>query len=604
MAARSVPFSLPLGVIGLFYAGLGARLVELQVLDGEENARVADRVLVREEASGIPRGRILDRRGEVLALSYPVLRLEASPANVTIRGSRDPEAIGRVLAPALGRSEREVRRRLASEASYRVLARGLRSAQAAAVREILDREKILGIRFAEECARAYPFGDLGGHVLGHVDAEGSGGSGVEARYDPLLRGESGSVRSCRRLAGVIQRAEGGLEAVAWGEPADPPRSGMDLVLTIDAKVSSIAQRRIEELVESYRPDWASVVVLDPRDGSVLALENAPRFDPSEAGRLATSRPQALRNPAVENVVEPGSIFKPFVYATGLEERAFDPEEWFDCEGGEWPLGNRTVRDHRPFLEPLRGIEVLAFSSNIGMAKIGLRLGRDRMRPALLRFGMGERTGIELPGEAAPRVTSRRDWTEEYTTVSVSFGYEIAISPLRLATSMCAFANGGVVPSASVVAGLLDEQGIFRPRVRQPGKRAVGGDVLDRTIEAMEEVFRSGTASRLPKPSFRIAGKSGTSKPPGARGEVRYLSSFVCFGPVEDAAALVLVTLQNPKGGKYYGSEVAAPAAVAVLEETLVVLGKIPAPSPAAEEEGGAPARRVFPEVALAARGGR
>jgi len=600
MSLRGVPFGLPLGLIGLFYGGLGARLVHLQGFSAEACVRGADQILVRSETSAAPRGRILDRRGEVLALSYPILRLDASPKDVRIRGRRDAEAIARLLAPSLGVGARRVLDRIGGSESYRVVARGLRSEEARGVRDTLEREGIVGFRLVEECARSYPLGEVAGHVVGHMNREEKGGSGVEARYDPLLRGSAGCIRSSRRFAGVVQRAEGGLEGVAWGEPPDPPSPGMDLVLTIDAGVSSIAAEEVSRLAEAFRPEWATVVVLDPRDGSVLALENAPRFDPNEFGRIAGSNLEAMRNPAVEAIVEPGSIFKPFVYATALAEGVLDPQEWFDCEGGAWSLAKRVVRDHRPFGEPLRGIEVFAHSSNIGMAKIGLRLGRDRLRPALRRFDLAERTGVELPGEAAPRMTSTRDWTEEFTTVSVSFGYEVAVSPVRLAASLAAFANDGIVPQVSVVAGLLDAEGIFRARRRDPGVRAIEGSSLAETVVAMEEVFRSGTASRLPPVGFRIAGKSGTSKPPGGQGPVRYLSSFACFGPVEDPRAFVLVLVQDPKGGKYYGSEVAAPSAVRVLERTLSRLGVIAPPAASAEEEDFPPRAHRFPPVASAA----
>jgi cell division protein FtsI (penicillin-binding protein 3) len=556
-----------MSLLGLLYAGLGARLVYLQGIRGPELAARAERMCRGVEHTATPRGRILDRTGRVLALSVPVSALEAAPRETRIADRRDPGRIASLLAPALGAPEEDLRRKLSGDRPYRLVARDVSQERRESVERLLAQHRIVGLRFVESCVRAYPQGEILGHVVGHVDRDGTGQSGVERRFDPFLRGEAGR-RSYQRLLPNPPGASRGI-APPDGETLAEP--GADLVLTVDAAIGAFAAEELGRVAETFAPACALAIVLDPRDGAVLALECLPRFDPNRSEEYAPPFAEML-NRAVSWTFSPGSAFKPFVYAAGIEEGIFAPDETFSCGGGEAAFGRRTVRDHEP-MGALTARDVLARSSNIGMARIGLRLGIDRMERWVRRFGFGRATGIELPGEREGVVHPRASWTECYSLVSVSFGYELTTTPIRLAASFCALANGGYLVRPTLLAsaaGRTPEREGARPLL-SPRTRAI-------VLDALEEVVRAGTGKKIRSERVAIAGKTGTTvKDPAVKtgpGK-RYTSTFVGFAPAEDPAALVLLLVDEPRGGKYYASDVAAPYAGRLLERTLAYLERIP-----------------------------
>ncbi|MGH7150896.1 MAG: peptidoglycan D,D-transpeptidase FtsI family protein, partial [Planctomycetota bacterium] len=367
-------------------------------------------------------------------------------------------------------------------------------------------------------------------VLGHVDREGIGRSGVEHRFDAFLRGEGGR-RSFRR---ILPSPPGASRGIAAAEGETEPEPGPDLLLTVDAAVGAFAAEELARAAQAYSPECAVAIVLDPRDGAVLALESLPRFDPNRCEEYAPPYAQMM-NRAVGWAFSPGSAFKPFVYAAGIEEGVFDPEERFACGSGQAAFGPRIVRDHEP-MGTLCGRDVLARSSNIGMARIGLRIGIERTERWVRRFGFGAATGIELPGERDGVVHPRARWTENYSLVSVSFGYELTTTPLRLAASFCALANGGHLVPPTLLA---------RSRDRARPRRVLSERACTMVLDALGEVVRTGTAKKIRSERVAIAGKTGTTVKDGAvktgPGR-RYTSTFVGFAPAEEPAALVLFLL--------------------------------------------------------------
>jgi cell division protein FtsI (penicillin-binding protein 3) len=564
MGPRPIPFALPITLLGLLYAGLGARLVYLQGIRGPELAARAERMCRGVEEMAPPRGRILDRTGRVLAVSVPVSELEVAPREVRIAGEKDPRRVASLLAPVLGVPEEEVRGRIAGDRLYRRVARDLPQSKREAVERVLALHRISGFRFVEACVRAYPQGEILGHVLGHVDREGIGRSGVEQRFDALLRGEGGR----RSFGRILPSPPGASRGIAPAEEETEPEPGSDLLLTVDAAVGAFAAEELARAAKTFSPECAVAIVLDPRDGAVLALESYPRFDPNRSEEYAPPYAEMM-NRAVAWTYSPGSAFKPFVYAAGIEEGIFDPEERFACgSSGQAAFGPRIVRDHEP-MGTLSGRDVLAHSSNIGMARIGLRLGIERTERWVRRFGFGQATGIELPGERDGVVHPRARWTENYSLVSVSFGYELTTTPIRLAASFCALANGGHLVPPTLLA---------RPRDRARPRRVLSERTHSIVLDALGEVVRTGTGKKIRSERVAIAGKTGTTVKDAATRSGpgrRYTSTFVGFAPAEEPAALVLFLIDEPKGGKYYASDVAAPHAGRLLERTLAYLERIP-----------------------------
>ena len=563
----ALPFFL---LFALFFV-IAVRLFQVQVLDGTRLADSARRIVRREEPLPAPRGRILDREGRVLAFSRPVAGLIADP--VEIRRRSDPRSVASWLSKPLGMTPAQVLERIGGSGRYRVVKKGLAAKEAEEVRALLRGRKVLGFSFEEECLRTYPLGPVAAHVVGFSgprtvkDAEGrernvyGGIAGIEGRYDPILRGKEGR----RRYTALTNPFETGLY-----QPDSEvlPEPGADIRLTLDAVVATVAYEELASLAEKRKPQWAAAIVMDPRTGEVLALESFPTFDPNRYGRYPV---ESLLNRAVACAFTPGSSFKPFVMAGALEEGLVRMTETIDCEQGEWVYGRRRIHDHERegILTPA---QVMARSSNIGMAKIGLRLGCTRAEGYVRLFGFGRKTGIELPGEAFGQMTPRSAWSEAYTLCSVSYGHEISVTPVRLAASFCLFANEGDLLEPRLLDRVVYPDGRVVPVPPGRRKKVLGPETLAKVRGMLAEVMRTGTGKTAASRIVPVAGKTGTTVKDQLQGGKRtYTSTYVGFAPADAPRLLVLVVVDEPQGA-YYGSQVAAPAAVRILERGLRVLG--------------------------------
>ncbi|MFO0919656.1 MAG: penicillin-binding protein 2, partial [Planctomycetaceae bacterium] len=348
---------------------------------------------------------------------------------------------------------------------------------------------------------------------------------------------------------------------------EPPQPGESIRLTLDTVVQLFAERELDQVMNNWKPESCCAVIMSAKTGDVLAMASRPTFDPNHPEQASL---ESWKNRTIADIYEPGSTFKPFVVAYGLDQGVLTNNDTFDCERGEYHMGRRVLHDHHPYGK-LSLTDVLVKSSNIGMAKVGERMQNPRLHEAAVLFGFGQKTGIELPGELSGILRPLKQWTS-YSTGSVPMGHELAATPLQLITAHCALANHGrLVTPRLLIHGDADStrlSALTHDTVREETARWV-------VEHPMAEVVTRGTGKRAQVPGYRVFGKTGTAQclsPEGGYISGNYVSSFVCGAPVEDPQVLVLVVVnQASVGSEAFGGKVAAPAAGNMLRQTLVYL---------------------------------
>ncbi len=535
------------------FAALGVKLYFLQVAGPGKAEEMARRQLERTLPFRPKRGVILDRNGRELAVSVDAPSLYAHPPALG-----DPEGAAGALAPILEMSPAALRKKLSAEKPYVWVARKLRPAQ----REAVEKLGLEGMGFAAESRRFYPKGELASHLMGFVGVDDQGLEGLEYRYDRLMRGKPGWIR---------------VELDALGRPLyggpRPPVQGYDLQLNIDEVIQYIAQKELAARVEATGARGGVAILMDPRDGSVLAMAVAPPYNPN---RFSSYKPEQWRDRAVTDLYEPGSTFK-FVVASAFLERGLGGlEERFFAEEGVMPLGGRLIHDHKPFgWLTLR--EVIEKSSNIGAIKISQRLGPELLYRFIRRFGFGSPTGIDLPGEAAGIVRPPERWSA-LSIGSLAIGQEVSVTPIQLIAAFSALANGGLLMKPWVVRAVMRHGEV----VKEFGPEAVRRVLSPSTCRLMSEVLRGvverGTGVKAALEGYSVAGKTGTAQKPdpesGGYSKTKYLSSFIGYVPAEHPAFVALVMVDEPKGAPW-GGEVAAPAFRRIARQVLRYL-RVPA----------------------------
>lgn len=560
---------------GVWAAAIEARLVYLQVF--QHDTQVARATEQRNRTVALPgrRGVIVDRHGRTLAMSVSAETVYAVPKAIA-SGGRTVEQTMAVLCQALegcGPAELEtmvqrvrrtkkhlvyLKRQLTPDDTRRVLALIRREGKAKPV--------LTGINLLTEARRVYPNRELAAHVLGYVGTENRGLAGIEASYDSRIRGEDGELFT-----------EIDAKGDSYNRVEKLPTAGVTVALTIDAQIQHIAERELQAAVAAHNAVGGSVIVMDPYTGAVLALANAPTFNPNAYSEAPT---EARRNRSVQEIYEPGSTFKIVTASAALEEKAFALDEPIDVSAGLIRVASRTITDVHPYGQ-LSFADVIVKSSNVGAIKVGNRLGPERLGRYVRRFGFGERLCPDLPGESAGRLSPFGGWSAG-TLASVSMGYEIGVTPMQVAAAFSAVANGGRLVQPHVVREL-----------RMPGRRTfVEPRELRRSIDAptvadltaiMEQVVARGTAGAAAVPGFTAAGKTGTAAKivNGRYSKTDYHASFAGFVPSTRPVLTVLVVIDTPRGPgypthhKYYGGEIAAPVFGRVAEQALRYLGVAP-----------------------------
>ncbi len=542
------------------------RLVDLQVFRKEEFARRARKQQERTVELAPWRGLILDAQGKPLAVTVLADSVFAIPSDV-----ENPRATAAALAPILGLPARELSLKLGnSEKDFVWVAR--RVTEEAAAR--IARARLPGIRLCKESARRYPEGPLAAAVLGYAGTDNQGLAGLEYRYDAQIRGRPVRVTLQRD---AVQRlyATRQPDRLAAGTGPSSGTEGSTLLLTLDAAIQHAAERELEKALREHGARSASAVVLDPRSGAVLALASAPGFDPA---RYAEADASARRCRPVADAFEPGSTFKVVTFAAALDRGVVGPDDVVDCGNGALTIGAKTIHEHgRAGWATLPVAEVLARSSNIGSARIGLALGRGPFYRAVRDFGFGQKSGIDLDGEASGLLEDPAGWSA-LSLPTMSFGQEIGVTLLQLARAYAAIANDGLLPTPYLVSGVRRGEGDLTPVTPRPPERVVSPGTARTLRRMLVGVVVRGTGRLAAIPGYTTAGKTGTAQkaaPGGGYSASRHVASFVGFAPADSPRVVIAVVLDEPKG-KYYGGDVAAPVFSALGLETLRLLGVPPA----------------------------
>lgn len=554
-------------LLGLAWLVLAGRLVQLQWLQREDLASRATRQRVWVEPISARPGDLFDREGRLLATTVRKRSLFVVPSRI-----RDPEPLAKSIAGALGLDPAWVRQQVQPdpERHFAWIKRRLTAAEVEKIRALDLTPRTWGFR--DEYQREYPQGPLATQVLGLRDIDGVGRGGVEQGLDDILRGQNGSRQLLRDARGrVLDRED---------DEFFPPRHGQDVTLALDSVIQLFTERELDQIMTTWQPESCCALVMDPTSGDVLAMASRPTFDPNHPEQATDD---AWTNRTIADIYEPGSTFKPFVVAYGLEHGLIHRDDQFHCEWGEYRMGRRVLHDHHRY-GTLNLTDVLVKSSNIGMAKVGQKLGNDNLYAAAVQFGFGRKTGIELPGEQAGVLRPLAQWNS-YSTGSIPMGHELATTPLQLLTAHCALANGGtllqprlVLPETASRVDRAADSGSVPSLVSSARlvQQTVSRDTARWLIEGpMQEVVTRGTGKRARIPGYHVFGKTGTAQslsPQGGYTSGKYISSFVCGGPVENPRLLVLVVVnQASVGSESFGGKVAAPAAAEILKQSLVYL---------------------------------
>ena len=533
-----------------------ARLAQIQLVRHEDYVLRAQRQQERTLPLAPVRGSILDARGRVLAESVAAVSVYADPQAIV-----NVAATARSLATVggLGLTARQIEQKLGSDGAFVWLGRQLPQE----VGDAIARLRLQGIYFLEAHRRTYPRGMLAANVVGYVGVDGDGLAGIEHALDSRVRGRAGRVT-------MLRDAKRGMYLVG-GEGANRPVDGDTVTLTIDSVVQFITERALQRAVEKYRAAGGSAIVLDPSDGSVLAMASLPTFDPN---RFLEADASAWRNRNVQDMYEPGSTFKVVTAAAALEEGAVTPSQMLDCGNGVIQVGNVAIHEHSGVQYGLMSFEdVIVHSSNVGAIRVGLSLGQDRFYRYIRRFGFGERTNIELPGETPGRVRRTGLWSQ-VSNASISIGQEIGVTPLQMITAMATVANGGVRVAPHIIDRIVDGGGSLVERPAHPAPVRV---ISERTAAVLNEILKAvvarGTGANASLAEHIVAGKTGTAQKAvrGGYSQDRVVASFGGYVPADRPRLVILVVVDEPRGGQF-GGEIAAPAFQEIAEASLRYLG--------------------------------
>jgi len=534
--------------------GLGWRAWALQVDDNDHYRELAARQHEMSVAIPAPRGDVRDRNGEPLAVSADAESIWANPREVN-----DVTATADRLSTLMHVDAASLESRLGADRKFVWLDRHVDPAVADAVRAA----KLPGIEIAREPKRWYPARSLAGAVIGRADIDGNGLDGIELSMNDHLTGERGDGRAVRDARGHRAFADG----LAQPEP------GGTVTLTLDRNIQAIAEASLTEAVVSKAARNGVAVVLEVGTGHVLGMATYPVYDPN--------RPEGVgngRNRPVTDAYEAGSVMKMFSIAAALDAGLVTPETKFDLGGGVLSFAHSRPITDVHFEGNLDVAGIVKRSSNVGAAKIALRFGRDNLYAALKRFGFGARTGIELPGEQVGMMRRGSTWRDR-ELATIAFGYGITVTPIQIAGALAAFGNDGIYnPPRIVDAVVRDGRVVYRGDA--PAHRMVSSKTAAQMRTILGSVFEggqlAGTAAAIVVPGFRCGGKTGTAHKwdPVAKqySEHHYLSSFAGLAPIDHPRIAIVVIVDDPVGGDYYGGKVAGPVFATIASEVLRYLG--------------------------------
>jgi cell division protein FtsI (penicillin-binding protein 3) len=534
-------------VLMLGAGGLAAKALHIQLVERDFLKEQGDARIMRTVEISANRGPIVDRNGSLLAISTPVVSIWADPRKLYEVPERWPE-----LADALKKNRNDFARFISgSQGTKRIwLVRQLQPADAEVIRKL----EVPGVHLEREQKRFYPAGEVVGHVVGFTNVDEDGQAGAEQIFDSQLAGEPGSKK-------VYQDNEGrrieDIENIATARP------GRELAVSIDMRLQSLASKQLKTAVDANHARSGSIVMIDVLTGEILILAIQPTFNPNVRAQLVNS---IVGNRVVTDILEPGSSIKPFILAAALQSGRFDESSRVDVSQGFVMVGNRKIADEHP-QGVLDFAGILTVSSNAAMAWLSQQIEPKRIWETLDDFGLGHVTASGFAGESAGILSNYGTWKPQQIA-SLSYGYGLSATPLQLAQAY----------------GVLGSLGVKRPLTIQRRSEAVSGErVLDehiarRLIHMMESVVVSGTGTKAAIPGYRVAGKTGTAKKSNGAGgyyDDRYYAIFGGVAPASNPRLAMVVVIDEPRAGLYYGGDVSAPVFGKVMGSALRLLGVPP-----------------------------
>lgn len=542
------------GAVFLFFLSFlifcSARLVFIQLFRSSylsDIARKQHNLFVELEPV---RGAIFDRNLKPQAINLPSNSLYASPNEMK---DKDKELAIKHLGVILGLGKQYLRERLFRKKSFIWLARKISPEKCEAVKKL----GIKGLGFIKESKRSYPNGHLASQIIGFAGTDNIGLEGMESYLDKYLRGEPGWA--------VFLRDARQKRLDIWNKMS-LPRDGYDLVLTIDEVIQYIAERELDKAYKEHNAKAASIVVMDPHTGAILALANRPTYDLNNYAKVSKDQ---IRNRAICDLFEPGSVFKIVTASAGLEEKMVKEEDRIFCENGSYRVANHILHDHHPH-GWLTFREVIEQSSNIGTVKVAQMLGADVVYKYVRLFGFGSKLGVDLPGEISGMIKEPRLWSK--TSISaVPMGQEVGVTSVQLASAFSVIANGGQLMKPYIIEEIRDKQGeVVKKNSPVLIRKALSLDTAQRIKKILTGVVEEGTGKMAKMPGFTAAGKTGTAQklePSGAYSHSKFIASFIGFAPAEDPLVAIAVTVDEPHP-YYFGGVVAAPVFKNVAADTI------------------------------------
>jgi len=541
-------------VIGLLAVMVGAicwRIIDLQVVDRDFLKGQGDARSLRHIPIPAHRGLITDRNGEPLAVSTPVTTLWANPKEMQASKERWPQ-----LAAALGQNAQQLTERLTQQAGkeFIYLVRGLTPEQG---QHVLDL-KVPGVYGLEEFRRFYPAGDVTAHMVGFTDLDDHGREGVELAYDEWLAGVPGKRQ-------VIKDRRGRL--IKDIQVTKNAKAGKTLALSIDLRLQYLATRELRNAIAEQDAKAGSLVIMDVKTGEVLAMVNQPTYNPNNRRSMF---PAAMRNRAIIDVFEPGSTVKPISMSAALQSGRWKTTDKVEVYPGSLQIGRYTIKDVSRSEGPILDLTgILINSSNVGMSKIAFDIGGEAIYRVMSQVGLGQYTGLGFPGERVGNLPNHREWRKA-ETATLSYGYGVSVTALQLVHAYAALANDGKMVPLSILK--VDKAPEAVQAIPKETAETVQG-MLQQVIEAPRGVFRAQV------PFYHVGGKSGTARKAtvGSKGytENAYRSLFAGFGPMSDPRYAIVVVIDEPSKGGYFGGLVSAPVYSKVMSGTLRLMNVPP-----------------------------
>jgi cell division protein FtsI (penicillin-binding protein 3) len=547
----------------VLFIALFSRSFQLQVLSANKLSELARRQHTQTLMLQPDRGIILDRRGEKLAATVMTDSICADPSKI-----ENPQETAVRLSKILNVDKKYLIKRLSSEKNFCWLARKIAPEQAS----LVQHSKMAGVFTVKEPMRYYPGGELAGHLVGFVGMDATGLEGLELQYEKYLRGVPQKLIWTKDAKG--KKLYPRMETTAAVDNNNYGTSNVcnySLVLTIDKRIQHLVESHLKNAVLEKGAKGGYAIVMDPRTGEIVALANETSFDPNNFKAISQ---ESRKNKAIGDAYDPGSTFKPFMVAAALEEGVAKETDMFYCENGHYAVANRVIHEANRKRHGMLSLhDIIKYSSNIGSAKIAEKLGKEKFYDYIKAFGFGDKTGIDLPGEAKGLLRPVEQWNRVDAT-TIAFGQGISVTGIQLVTALSCIANGGVLMKPFLVRGIVDKNGeIVQSFPPTQVRRVISSETAKKVTSILTDVvgMEDGTGKNARIANMSVAGKTGTAQKfdfkAGAYSSQKVRTAFMGFFPAEDPQIAMLIVLDEPQKDRW-GGVAAAPVFKNIGEQLL------------------------------------